>query len=43
MWHHFVCIFKINLKSWIKNELSPIVNKVTISKRLTDSPAIVVG
>ena len=26
---------------WIKNELQPVVNKVSISKRLTSSPAVV--
>jgi len=28
---------------WIKEELSPHINKVSISKRLTHAPAIIVG
>lgn len=28
---------------WLKNELSTVVSKVTVSKRLTNTPAIVVG
>lgn len=28
---------------WLKNELQPIVSKVSISKRLKDAPAIIVG
>lgn len=28
---------------WLKNELQPIVSKVQLSKRLKDTPAIVVG
>ena len=28
---------------WLKNELQPIISKVTLSKRLKDTPAIVVG
>lgn len=28
---------------WLKNELSEYVNKVTISKRLTDTPAVLYG
>lgn len=27
----------------MKNELQPVINKVEISKRLKDSPALVVG
>lgn len=26
---------------WLKKELEPVVNKVQISKRLTDSPALI--
>ena len=32
-----------NFCLWLKNELQPIVAKVTLSKRLKDTPAIVVG
>lgn len=28
---------------WLKNELSPVISRVTLSKRLKDTPAIVVG
>ena len=28
---------------WLKNELQPTISKVTLSKRLKDTPAIVVG
>ncbi len=28
---------------WLKNELQPTVSKVTLSKRLKDTPAIIVG
>jgi TNF receptor-associated protein 1 len=28
---------------WLKNELQPTVSKVSLSKRLKDTPAIVVG
>jgi HSP90 family molecular chaperone len=28
---------------WLKNELEPNVSKVTLSKRLKDTPAIIVG
>eukprot|EP01017_Pseudomicrothorax_dubius_P030664 TRINITY_DN3846_c0_g1_i1.p1 TRINITY_DN3846_c0_g1~~TRINITY_DN3846_c0_g1_i1.p1 ORF type:complete len:735 (-),score=231.71 TRINITY_DN3846_c0_g1_i1:157-2361(-) len=28
---------------WVKNELQPVVGKVAVSKRLTDSPAIIVS
>jgi len=31
------------LKEWIKNELQPFVSQITISKRLKDSPAIIVS
>lgn len=32
-----------NFCLWLKNELSPTVAKVSLSKRLKDTPAIVVG
>lgn len=28
---------------WLKKELEPVVNKVQVSKRLTDSPALIQG
>lgn len=28
---------------WLKNELQPLISKVTLSKRLKDTPALIVG